>query len=79
MIPTSVSVAALAATSHSTAPGSVTKVDAIARAAQCLLPIFQPTTLPLWDLKYWENVTKLNGAALLAYLIISEGSRLFPP
>ena len=38
MIPTSVSVAALAATSHSTAPGSVTKVDAIARAAQCLLP-----------------------------------------
>ncbi|MBL0016461.1 MAG: hypothetical protein IPP17_08430 [Bacteroidetes bacterium] len=43
------------------------------------LPIFKPTTLPLWDLKYWENVTKLNGAALLAYLIISEGSRLFPP
>ncbi|MGD9631928.1 MULTISPECIES: strawberry notch-like NTP hydrolase domain-containing protein [unclassified Afipia] len=38
MTPTFVSVAALAATSHSTAPGSVTKVDAIARVAQCLLP-----------------------------------------
>lgn len=31
------------------------------------------------DLQYWEDVTGLSGAALAAYLIISEGSRLFPP
>ncbi len=38
MTPTSASVAALAAAPLSTAPASVTKADAIARAAQCLLP-----------------------------------------
>jgi hypothetical protein len=32
-----------------------------------------------FDLKYWETITGLTGAALIAYLIISEGSRLFPP
>jgi RHS repeat-associated protein len=32
-----------------------------------------------FDWKYWERVTGLTGAALLAYLIISEGSRAFPP
>ena len=32
-----------------------------------------------FDLKYWETVTGLTGAALITYLIISEGSRLFPP
>jgi hypothetical protein len=31
------------------------------------------------DRKYWEKVTGLTGGALLAYLLISEGSRLFPP
>jgi RHS repeat-associated protein len=32
------------------------------------------------DLAYWESVTGLSGAALAAYLAISEGSRiLFPP
>ena len=32
-----------------------------------------------FDRKYWEQVTGLTGAALVTYLIISEGSRLFPP
>jgi RHS repeat-associated protein len=32
-----------------------------------------------FDRKYWEKITGLTGAALIAYLIISEGSRLFPP
>ena len=32
-----------------------------------------------FDLKYWETITGLTGAALITYLIISEGSRLFPP
>jgi hypothetical protein len=33
----------------------------------------------VFDWKYWEELTGLTGAALLAYLIVSEGSRLFPP
>jgi RHS repeat-associated protein len=33
-----------------------------------------------FDLKYWQRITGLSGAALIAYLIISEGSRIvFPP
>jgi hypothetical protein len=32
----------------------------------------------LFDLKRWEQITRLTGAALIAYLVISEGSRLFP-
>jgi RHS repeat-associated protein len=32
-----------------------------------------------FDLKYWEAVTGLTGAALIIYLIVSEGSRLYPP
>lgn len=31
------------------------------------------------DWEYWEAVTGLSGAALALYLIVSEGSRLFPP
>ncbi len=31
------------------------------------------------DLEYWEKVTGLTGTALIIYLIISEGSRAFPP
>lgn len=32
------------------------------------------------DFEYWERVTGLTGAALVVYLIVSEGSRiLFPP
>jgi len=29
--------------------------------------------------EYWEQRTGLTGAALLAYLVVSELSRLFPP
>jgi RHS repeat-associated protein len=32
-----------------------------------------------FDRKFWEDVTGLTGAALITYIIISEGSRLFPP
>jgi RHS repeat-associated protein len=32
-----------------------------------------------FDLKYWEEVTGLTGAPLVLYLIVSEGSRLYPP
>lgn len=32
-----------------------------------------------FDRKYWERVTGLTGVALTLYLIVSEGSRLFPP
>ena len=30
-------------------------------------------------LEYWEELTGLTGLALILYLILSEGSRLFPP
>ncbi|BCH53203.1 hypothetical protein ACQZ61_18715 [Agrobacterium vitis] len=33
----------------------------------------------LFDMKRWEQITGLTGAALITYLVISEGSRLFPP
>jgi RHS repeat-associated protein len=32
-----------------------------------------------FDEKYWERVTGLTGSALVAYLIASELSRLYPP
>ncbi len=40
-----------------------------------------PSHLPVHPLsmKYWKEVTGLTGAALITYLIISEGSRLYPP
>ncbi len=31
------------------------------------------------DWEYWEKVTGLTGGALVLYLLVSEGSRLFPP
>lgn len=31
------------------------------------------------DWEYWEELTGLSGAALVTYLIISEGSRVIPP
>jgi hypothetical protein len=43
-----------------------------------LAPIVQPEP-GIGDWKYWEELTGLTGAALLTYLIISQGSRLFPP
>jgi hypothetical protein len=33
----------------------------------------------LFDLNYWKEATGLAGAALALYLIVSEGSRLYPP
>lgn len=39
----------------------------------------EPATRSIWDWEYWEEVTGLAGGALVLYLIISEGSRLFPP
>jgi RHS repeat-associated protein len=33
----------------------------------------------VFDWEYWEEVTGLTGTALVIYLIISEGSRLYPP
>jgi hypothetical protein len=32
----------------------------------------------LFNRQYWERVTGLTGAALVAYLIISEGTRIIP-
>ena len=42
----------------------------------------QPAQVPVEDkdfMKKMEELTGLAGAALIVYLIISEGSRLFPP
>ncbi|MCB2261442.1 MAG: hypothetical protein LGR52_00610 [Candidatus Thiosymbion ectosymbiont of Robbea hypermnestra] len=39
----------------------------------------EPTARSIWDWEYWEEVTGLTGAALVLYLIVSEGSRLYPP
>lgn len=44
-------------------------------------PAKEPTQDPerrIFEWKYWEEVTGLTGAALLTYLIISEGSRIIP-
>ena len=34
--------------------------------------------LGVTDWEYWEEATGLTGAALVVYLIFSEGSRLIP-
>lgn len=39
----------------------------------------EPSERRMTDWEYWEELTGLTGAALATYLIISEGSRLFPP
>lgn len=42
--------------------------------------VTSPTTnQSVIDWAYWEKVTGLSGLALALYLIVSEGSRLFPP
>jgi hypothetical protein len=38
-----------------------------------------PVQHSIFDWKYWKQVTGLSGVALGLYLIVSEGSRLFPP
>jgi hypothetical protein len=43
-------------------------------------PVEEPRTERRWyKWRYWEEATGLTGVALLGYLIISEGSRLYPP
>jgi hypothetical protein len=43
------------------------------------MPLGAQASSESWiDWKFWEQVTGLTGGALLTYLIISEGSRLFP-
>lgn len=46
-----------------------------------LTPSAPESTDPeIWDLNYWKRVTGITStAALIVYLLISEGSRLFPP
>lgn len=34
---------------------------------------------PIWKLEHWETITGLTGIALVLYLLVSEGSRVFPP
>lgn len=43
-----------------------------------LAPIVEPDS-SVWDWEYWEEVTGLTGAALVVYLIVSQGSGLYPP
>jgi hypothetical protein len=38
-----------------------------------------PRGRSFFEWEYWEEVTGLTGVALVAYLVVSEGSRLFPP
>jgi hypothetical protein len=40
---------------------------------------YENTDPSLFDREFWERTTGLTGAALTIYIIISEGSRLFPP
>lgn len=42
-------------------------------------PYEEPSSKSVFDWKYWEELTGLTGTALLLYLLLSEGSRLFPP
>jgi hypothetical protein len=48
-------------------------------ASPRLAPQPAPASSGIFDLKTWEAVTGLTGTALILYLIVSEGSRLFPP
>jgi len=40
-------------------------------------PVFNLDNVLDWE--YWEETTGLTGVALVTYLIISEGTRLYPP
>jgi hypothetical protein len=43
-------------------------------------PVPQPAPSGgLFDLDTWSKITGLTGGALILYLVVSEGSRLFPP
>ena len=45
------------------------------------VPVPQPAPARggLFDMETWSKITGLTGGALVLYLIVSEGSRLFPP
>jgi len=44
------------------------------------VPLYRPFYRPVQEAKpWWKAVVPAGGAALVIYLIISEGSRLFPP
>ena len=46
------------------------------------VPVAVPPPTPsdnYFDRRFWERTTGLTGGALIGYLIISEGSRLYPP
>ena len=39
-----------------------------------------PEGTSIWDLQYWMDITGITSTVgIIAYLIISEGSRIFPP
>ncbi len=42
-------------------------------------PKFEPESPGVFEWEYWEEVTGLTETALVIYLIVSEGTRLFPP
>ena len=66
-------------------PTDVRRVPEVAPGQMLAVPKKEPEAQPqfelrrLWEWKYWEEVTGLTGTALVVYLIISEGSRLYPP
>ena len=46
------------------------------------VPTAVPPPVPTdnyFDRRFWEETTGLTGAALATYIVVSEGSRLFPP
>src|SRR5262249_45945905 len=47
--------------------------------AQPLPPQPAPSGGGIFDLGFWQKATGLSGLALVGYLVVSEGSRLFPP
>jgi RHS repeat-associated protein len=73
-------------------PAPVTPLVPVPGPAPAPVPAPVPTPTPtpqsqpdtpsrpgIFNLKYWEAITGLTGTALIAYLVLSEGSRLFPP
>lgn len=68
-------------------------LDAVGAAAKCQRiidqkcrkkpePVPQPVPTPVADKSFMEKmaaITGLTGSALIIYIIVSEGSRLFPP
>jgi hypothetical protein len=55
------------------------RVPALERERQQLEATATQSSSSLFDVKNWEAITGLTGTALVLYLVVSEGSRLFPP